>query len=911
MLPQRINLNLVLIRTFPNANVGDNLQDQFALNNFCNANALFNQLQHDASMVNFMTNLGMEPAAATELLGANSAEAKLLRDILEAGAQHQQQQQFSAIMKSSNESNKGRNSSKHFTDMEIDDSEQLIPAVAGRDGNWRKEEQYARVRPSSSSQHVKSPPLSTLASGSTSSPRQQHQHQQQSHASADTSLGGATTVRSSSNTNNQHNHSKRARVENIVSNMLLVTSSNNSAVGADARSANDIELNLAPNTRTSRTEHLPTKRARMSEYEREFKLQQLQAQLYTMNQKYAMHALYAQQQQQQPKSGNERSNNNNVSHYQRASPIGMAPLVCDMNDDEKKVNRHQSSKNGDIDSVIDLIKGQIITSINHIIDNTLRSHLVDSNVNVAQTNNIRYENIKDGGKGLLSQMLDAKYTRNATPKGSSLNAISLNNGSKSSGRDGSPFALPNEASPAPKPFNYPLIVGSSFYNGNKQQQHAQAQAQQQPFYLPTMAQNFAAAYSNPTNGLTTMLNGGSNQNSTPIGRDNPSPVVPEQTEAMSLVVAPKKRRNKVTDTRLTPRTGNRLTRDEQRSSVSPPIGNGALHFNSSLTGVPASLTNSLQHASDFFDPNVAPFPFADQSRLSSLFSNGDDTDLKNGLVNGQAVAAANVVAAAAAASNPVVSAVAQAAAVHHLHMMNVSRGSPDSLNGYTGSMLNSFGRGSVTGSENGGDGSETNDTQSMYDPSMQMISFSYKRRARIATNIPDPIIIDDHDCSLTSLHTSTLSPMHLRKAKLMFFYVRYPSSSVLKMFFPDIKFNKNNTAQLVKWFSNFREFYYIQMEKYARQAISEGIKCPENLEVTDDCELLRVLNLHYNRSNHITIPERFRTVCETTLREFFRSLQLNKDTEQSWKKAIYKVIARLDDTVPEYFKNPNFMDQLE
>jgi hypothetical protein len=52
--------------------------------------------------------------------------------------------------------------------------------------------------------------------------------------------------------------------------------------------------------------------------------------------------------------------------------------------------------------------------------------------------------------------------------------------------------------------------------------------------------------------------------------------------------------------------------------------------------------------------------------------------------------------------------------------------------------------------------------------------------------------------------TSTLSPMHLRKAKLMFFYVRYPSSNVLKTYFPDILFNKNNTAQLVKWFSNFR-----------------------------------------------------------------------------------------------------------
>lgn len=52
--------------------------------------------------------------------------------------------------------------------------------------------------------------------------------------------------------------------------------------------------------------------------------------------------------------------------------------------------------------------------------------------------------------------------------------------------------------------------------------------------------------------------------------------------------------------------------------------------------------------------------------------------------------------------------------------------------------------------------------------------------------------------------TEILTPTHLRKAKLMFFYVRYPSSSVLKECFRDVRFNKNNTAQLVKWFSNFR-----------------------------------------------------------------------------------------------------------
>lgn len=58
-------------------------------------------------------------------------------------------------------------------------------------------------------------------------------------------------------------------------------------------------------------------------------------------------------------------------------------------------------------------------------------------------------------------------------------------------------------------------------------------------------------------------------------------------------------------------------------------------------------------------------------------------------------------------------------------------------------------------------------------------------------------------------------------------------------------------------------------------------------------------------------PENFRYVVEQTLREFFKALMAGKDSEQSWKKSIYKIIARLDDNVPEYFKNPNFLDSLE
>ena len=52
------------------------------------------------------------------------------------------------------------------------------------------------------------------------------------------------------------------------------------------------------------------------------------------------------------------------------------------------------------------------------------------------------------------------------------------------------------------------------------------------------------------------------------------------------------------------------------------------------------------------------------------------------------------------------------------------------------------------------------------------------------------------------------------------------------------------------WVAN-REFFYIQMEKYARQALSEGLKNVSDLVVSKDDELYRVLVLHYNRNNQI------------------------------------------------------------
>ncbi|NWX81211.1 PROX1 protein, partial [Alca torda] len=98
-----------------------------------------------------------------------------------------------------------------------------------------------------------------------------------------------------------------------------------------------------------------------------------------------------------------------------------------------------------------------------------------------------------------------------------------------------------------------------------------------------------------------------------------------------------------------------------------------------------------------------------------------------------------------------------------------------------------------------------------------------------------------------------LTPGHLKKAKLMFFFTRYPSSTLLKTYFLDVQFSRCITSQLIKWFSNFREFYYIQVEKFARQALLEGVVDASALRVSRDSELFRALNTHYNKGNDFEV----------------------------------------------------------
>ena len=43
------------------------------------------------------------------------------------------------------------------------------------------------------------------------------------------------------------------------------------------------------------------------------------------------------------------------------------------------------------------------------------------------------------------------------------------------------------------------------------------------------------------------------------------------------------------------------------------------------------------------------------------------------------------------------------------------------------------------------------------------------------------------------------------------------------------------------------------MEKFARQAINEGVTAAEELMVGRDAELFRALNMHYNKANDFEV----------------------------------------------------------
>ncbi|XP_070498161.1 homeobox protein prospero isoform X5 [Chironomus tepperi] len=446
------------------------------------------------------------------------------------------------------------------------------------------------------------------------------------------------------------------------------------------------------------------------------------------------------------------------------------------------------------------------------------------------------------------------------------------------------------------------------------------------------------------------MNGGQPNGNPFCMPEPPREGINEQNEALSLVVTPKKKRHKVTDTRITPRTVSRILAQDalaaaQQNHLEQRQDQQNQNSNSSqqqqqMNGSNGQNSQSMQNGNKSFGsttpinipssiPSETPSPRGNyhHSAPPSMMPVSLPTSVA---IPNPSLHESQVFSPYSPFFNPHGPHGPQSTSIHHhMHMSSSPPGMGSLMDPrdspplpHPPTMLHpallaaahhgaSPDYGHIRAAIDANDrNSDCNSADISYDGMQPSISFSNAFLKTLNSNKQKQEQNQDQ-FSLTTIHSATLTPMHLRKAKLMFFWVRYPSSAVLKMYFPDIKFNKNNTAQLVKWFSNFREFYYIQMEKYARQNVTEGVKSVDDIHISGDSEIYRVLNLHYNRNNHIEVPPNFRFVIEQTLREFFRAIQGGKDNEQSWKKSIYKVISRMDDPVPEYFKSPNFLEQLE
>lgn len=57
------------------------------------------------------------------------------------------------------------------------------------------------------------------------------------------------------------------------------------------------------------------------------------------------------------------------------------------------------------------------------------------------------------------------------------------------------------------------------------------------------------------------------------------------------------------------------------------------------------------------------------------------------------------------------------------------------------------------------------------------------------------------------------------------------------------------------------------MEKFARQAINDGVTGAEELTVSRDCELYRALNMHYNKANDFEVSSVHYSACAHVLIE--------------------------------------------
>ena len=223
--------------------------------------------------------------------------------------------------------------------------------------------------------------------------------------------------------------------------------------------------------------------------------------------------------------------------------------------------------------------------------------------------------------------------------------------------------------------------------------------------------------------------------------------------------APKRKRIKASDEPRRTRTSNRITPNSLGS-----LGQSISSLNQTV--LPPKSTSEML-------ANLVSREFNNATPLAHNLNHSTNASLSNSLNNAQDAESA----------------------VNHQSTNNSMNSSVFPFNN---SFMNSFGQGDLelqqlmmavnNGLNNGKDSSNRASPLSSFGGNL-----SAGQAPFLLDQNSDNSMSNDLDGAVES--TSTLSPVHLRKAKLMFFYVRYPNSAILKTYFRDIRFNKNNTGE--------------------------------------------------------------------------------------------------------------------
>lgn len=226
-----------------------------------------------------------------------------------------------------------------------------------------------------------------------------------------------------------------------------------------------------------------------------------------------------------------------------------------------------------IEGLADVLKTEITASLAVIIDSIVNKYVTQRRLLTKHAEAAAEQLNRDIASHLIERSRSRSPRSNPLHNPSNNNTSSNNNNSSSHNHNSSSGGNPKERSGSANPL--PRINGIPPSHGALNlTPYGPSENNLNSLNLPHLRPNLHKGAHGFFQGNLSSAGGG-----VPLGQTSPYaalPPEPEQDEALSLVVTPKKKRHKVTDSRLTPRTVGRLLEDLPRYPHMPPLGGGSI-----------------------------------------------------------------------------------------------------------------------------------------------------------------------------------------------------------------------------------------------------------------------------------------------------------------------------------------------